>query len=393
MTGDYVDQTKTGYLLQEASKQPDQPRTIRHLNDIGTQVVRFFLHACLYLACGDEDEHRDSMLSAIIEANPTDVKEFFWQHMLLDLKITCKILNITTDELIILFHKICFNFVKSKSQNQLQENKASFSSKGERQQWEHSFYKTYLAPTFKAVSDNVSSVNNAIKKYLEKDDSNQSRIYFMAYELTTDPNSEFLYEMEKFWRFRPLISFNFMAQELKNTTKPEHFKILKQFAHLIDHLELTFHLPSIMHLLNLLKSQLNKRVSKYKSQNMSVRQFFESCVAQLSDGWTIQKAEKILERFQFVWSAIKDEIDRYSKKIIWFMQSTNMILYFPFSDSCVKYFTQFISHNQARRGRIQLGLEAVLFFANTEWRRPIQLRPYSLASLDPQRHALILHQL
>lgn len=117
MTGDYVDQTKTGYLLQEASKQPDQPRTIRHLNDIGTQVVRFFLHACLYLACGDEDEHRDTMLSAIIEANPTNVKEFFWQHMLLDVKISCQILNITTDELLILFHKICFNFVKSKNQN------------------------------------------------------------------------------------------------------------------------------------------------------------------------------------------------------------------------------------------------------------------------------------
>lgn len=132
----------------------------------------------------------------------------------------------------------------------------------------------------------------------------------MAYELTTDPNSEYLYEMEKFWRFRPLISFNFMAQELKNTTKSDHFKILKQFAHLIDHLELTFHLPAIMRLLNLFKSKLNKRVSKYKSQNMSVRQFFESS-AQLIDGWTIQKAEKILESFQFVWSAIKDEIDRY----------------------------------------------------------------------------------
>ena len=297
----------------ESYKLPEQPTTTRHLNDIGLQAVRFFLHASLYLACGDEDENKDAVVSSIMEANPPDVKQFFWQHMQLDLKIACTILNITTDELLILLHKISFNFIKSKNPNQLKENNASFSNKGERQQWEHSFYKTYLAPTFSRVSENVSAVNHAIKKYSEKDDSKQSKIYFMAYELVTEKNSEVLYEMDKFWRFRPLISFGFMAQELKTTTKPEHFKVLKQFAQLVDHLELTFHLPDIMRLLNLFKSQLNKRVSKYKAQNMSVGQFFEEIGDQLPVDWSIQQAEITLANFQFVWSSIKNDIDRYSK--------------------------------------------------------------------------------
>lgn len=51
-----VDNTIKGYSLPKASLLTNLPQTERLLNSYEFQIVRFFLHASLYLACGDEDE-------------------------------------------------------------------------------------------------------------------------------------------------------------------------------------------------------------------------------------------------------------------------------------------------------------------------------------------------
>ena len=53
---DIVDKTIKGYSLPKASDLTDLPATERLLNAFEFQIERFFLHACLYLACGDENE-------------------------------------------------------------------------------------------------------------------------------------------------------------------------------------------------------------------------------------------------------------------------------------------------------------------------------------------------
>lgn len=57
----------------------------------------------------------------------------------------------------------------------------------------------------------------------------------MAYELLNPDHEKdkFLYENVSFWKFKPKVDFNMMFNELKNTTKPEEFLILKKFNELV----------------------------------------------------------------------------------------------------------------------------------------------------------------
>lgn len=53
---DLADTTIKGYSLPQAFKLDNKPQSDRLLNQFEFQIERFFLHACLYLACGDENE-------------------------------------------------------------------------------------------------------------------------------------------------------------------------------------------------------------------------------------------------------------------------------------------------------------------------------------------------
>lgn len=309
-----VDHTLTGYLLSSAQHLSDKAQTVRFMSSLHAQIVRFFLHACMYLACGDEDQEEGPVRQSIIMTTPDNVKQFFWEHMLKDLRITCRELNITVDELLMLLHSVCFKFIVAKATGPGSKDiQAQFTSKSGRQQWEGAFANMYLQPVFSKVSENILLANNAIKRHLEKDDSNQSKMYFMAYELIKKKKSEILYENEQFWKFRPLVSFSFMAQELRIMTKPEQFKVLKRFAQLIDSLELVFQLPSIMEFLNMLKQTLNKRFFRHKAQACTIGELFE--MKKMPEDWTVTKLQEYVKSLQKVWSAIKPNIHSYSKII------------------------------------------------------------------------------
>lgn len=251
----------------------------------------------------------DKVRQSMHDVNPQDVKQFFWEHMELDLKISCKILNITLDELLILLHKICFNFLSTRK-NYLSDDTNSFKTKSHRQHWEAEFYSTYVAPIFVRASENVSHSNQLIQEYMGKDDSNQSKIYFMAYEILKKKNTESMYENEELWKFRPLISFSFMSQELFNHTKQEHYKILKKFAELIGFLEVTFNLPSIIRFVNMLKKNLNKNILKYKACVTTVREFLSW------NEWSTKEVESSIKCFQYAWSMAKPYLNTYSKRIL-----------------------------------------------------------------------------
>jgi hypothetical protein len=300
------------YLLNKAAVQTGNGQACRLLNSLGNQVVRFFLHACMYLACGDIDEHQATVLQSLILTTPDNVKEFFWQHMERDLQVSCQLLNITTDEILILLHSICFGFVKSTSKSSIALNSsANFGSKGGRQNWEHSFYKTYLAPVFAASFENIAQANGLIKRFLERDDSKQSKVYFMAYELIDETKSQVLYENERLWKFRPLVSFGFMVQEMNMQTTLEHHKVLKQFGRLAGSLELVFELPRIVGLVNMLRRLLGISIFKYKAQASSIGELIGG--VELPAGWSVERVEKCLESFQLVWNTLKTDIHKYGK--------------------------------------------------------------------------------
>jgi len=58
----------------------------------------------------------------------------------------------------------------------------------------------------------------------------------MAYELLNvdEKKENKLYESPDFWKFKPKVDFNMMANEIKNTTKTEEFAILKKFIETVS---------------------------------------------------------------------------------------------------------------------------------------------------------------
>lgn len=235
-----------------------------------------------------------------------------------DLKITCTILNLTLDELVILLHLITYGFMKLDQNVVRNSYKSSFDSKSERQNWEDNFNRTYLKTYLTDIQTHINKANNQIQT-LNQDgqESQQSKIYFMAYELLKEPpfKMTYLYESEKFWKFRATVTFDSMAIDLINTTHlREQFKIIKKFYELKSKLKLVFNLPDIIKLVNFLNKKLYKSIFKYTAQNKTIGQFISELDS--SEEFPIEKIKSAINSFQMVWSYGKQNFKEYVKKNI-----------------------------------------------------------------------------
>jgi hypothetical protein len=104
-----TDNTQKGYCLPVASSLPDAPANERELNSTAFHILRFFVHACLYVACERSEKYVDEIMST----KSADKKQFFWDHMNKDIKIAAKTININADEMLTLLHVICMDILKN----------------------------------------------------------------------------------------------------------------------------------------------------------------------------------------------------------------------------------------------------------------------------------------
>ncbi len=119
----------------------------------------------------------------------------------------------------------------------------------------------------------ISEANQKIKELnTNKDDENQTKIYFMAYELLNPEPSKamLLYENVKFWKFRPIVTFDLMSIELKKETKSYEFALLKKFTDLLYQLQMLPNLVEIIKLVKLLWTMFNKSIFKSEAKKKSL---------------------------------------------------------------------------------------------------------------------------
>jgi hypothetical protein len=138
-----------GYCItEEVQNLPDSPSNIRELNSQTYHVEKFFINACMYLACGDLDQHAEEVKSSMAH-RPDDARKFFWDHMHKDLSMACRALNLTKDEIYHLLHKICIGFI---SITGVTDVKIDFDTKLERQSWETLFDKNFISPFLTVIT-------------------------------------------------------------------------------------------------------------------------------------------------------------------------------------------------------------------------------------------------
>ena len=310
------DTTQKGYCLTEASNQSDVPVSdMRLLNSSAFHLERFVVNACMYFALGDQNENVETVRK-IMYPQPDkkiDLKDFFWLHMKKDLSLLSKTLNLTLDEVIILLHKIVFSFLTKKADFKSE----NFSTKEERQMWEDLFNKVYLSPIFTNTSFYLNESNQLIQQQNLQEEKNQSKIYFMAYELLNeDPTKKnHFYEHEEFWRYRPIVTFGLMTTELNLTTNKEKHKVLKQFSKSIYLLQMLDNYSDIIKLINMLHLTLNKAIFKYNAQHKSIRDFIST--NNLPKDWSKKQVEFSVKCFQNVWLYSKQHLNDH-------IQNTNI---------------------------------------------------------------------
>ena len=259
----------------------------------------------MYLACDKEKEKEVIQLMYPQPQSKVILKEFFWLHIKKDLELAAKSLNLNMDELLILLHQISFSFLT----NQVAFNGNMFSTKDDRQNWEDVFNKTHLLPIVAKASDNINDANRLIRELNSREDENQSKIYFMAYELLNeDPLKKgFFYESEEFWRYRPIVTFDLMSVELNLTTNKEKFKVLKEFSKSIYKLQLLENYPDIIRLVKMLQTLLNKTIFKNSARNKSINDFINT--NNLPKDWSKSQVESSVKCIQKVWHYSKQHLN------------------------------------------------------------------------------------
>jgi hypothetical protein len=305
------DQTPKGYSLMEVEKTDEMPKDLRLLNQAGFHLERFILNACMYLACGDHDEKIQDVLEMMTYKpelkKDIELKDFFWQHIEKNLSQICKCLNLTSDEVIILLHSVCAEILDSRPITKIFSFKDNLITKDLRQSWEEKFYREYISFVFKNPSEKFNESNLIIQNKNSKENENQSKIYFMAYELLAEDRerSYCLYQNEIFWKYRPIVTFDSMKIELlnENNVPKQHYKILKQFSEKIEQLQLISSLPDLIKLVKMLQKLFNKSIYRQNAQVKSINEIIES--VQLPRDWTHDQVEQCVNSFQHVWSNCK----------------------------------------------------------------------------------------
>lgn len=121
-----------------------------------------------------------------------------------------------------------------------------------------------------------------------------------------------MYKHSKFWKYLPTVNFEIMAVELQNSSKPDDHKILKQFFISRKTLKLISSLPSIIKLINFLKSNFYKSLFKHYASSTSIR---NNLASNDLDNIRLSNEQivKSIELLQHVWLRLKGELVKYAR--------------------------------------------------------------------------------
>ncbi len=309
---DNIDKTMMGYCLRSAQQLPDILQSMRELNTQRCHLLRFIIHACLYFSCDMSDMKGIIRILPNMQ-EPPNKKQFFWDHMLRDLKFVSKALNINTDEIMLLLH-----YIVEDMNNSIQVLPANadrlWSSQKSRQSWETQFAQTFLDKFIKNSATYINQATKALQDGNTSQDPNRAdtKLYFMAYELLTVSKDKQLivYENHDFWKYKPVVSLELLKMELQTTTEKDQFTVLKTFIEMQNVLVLLPVLMDVMKFVNYMLGSHSKWMFKHIIMQTSLRKAFQQKL--FSAEWTEEKLERTVDAFNKIWIKSRDFLSQYS---------------------------------------------------------------------------------
>jgi hypothetical protein len=296
------DNSVKGYCLPDAAALPEDPIPERTLSAYSFAVLKFVIHSCLYFACDTQEEQVTSIMS--FNSMP-DKKKFFWDQLTKDLKILGKALNINSEEVITLMHLVCKKIFSNTRPN------SNWQSKEDRSRWEDNF-QLIIDPIFKNSAMELEKAREAIKNNNKDNDEQSQHIFFMAYELNDDDDSnkacKNVYDNKNFWKYKPRVNLTILNTEIRSQTLSDEFFLLKRFIDKEPHIKLLRNLSTIMRFLNFLQTSFNKDMFKHYAANLSIRQILRK--NELPKNFSDKEIEEAILCMERTWYDLKTFIVR-----------------------------------------------------------------------------------
>jgi hypothetical protein len=278
--GELQPKVQNGYCLTQENDQT--PQSIRNMGFLNTYLLRFFLNSTMYLASIFNENNRKHQVESLIINSQTriqDVIGFFYQNILMNIKVLSKYLEQSPDEIVIFLHFV-INQISTCKSNDFKSN--ALKTMQERGAYESEFCSFIDSVITEKKSNSVDKLIQNLTNVLkaESENANMDQLFRIAHDLIEPPqqspsktNLGFLNE-KQIWLFRKQITIDTMINNFQNSFRTnenkDNFKILDEFLKNLNQLKLVNNLFGIVKMTEMLHSAFNKQIDKQSASKMTL---------------------------------------------------------------------------------------------------------------------------
>lgn len=208
--------------MPQANSQNDDPANQRTLNPASFHILRFFLHCILYFVAYKKPQE----LIQIMDSKPLNLETFFLSYIQKDLRIISRILNLNSDQVLILLHLISEKMLSNKSERFVIVN--DWKSKEQREKYEKDFAESFINLSIESYDRIIAEASLKLQEEAKKSDDQTQKIYLIAYEKNHAQQDQLLsiYQRPNLWTYQPFCDYNVFKIKLA-LTKQDDYRLLK----------------------------------------------------------------------------------------------------------------------------------------------------------------------
>ncbi|XP_076467024.1 E3 ubiquitin-protein ligase RNF213-like [Babylonia areolata] len=305
-----ADRTQKGHILGPAAQRGLESVPERQLTSVECSVLRFLLHAVLYLSANTNTQAAAVCRMVTPRIAPDQCAQFFVDHMEHDLKVLQRCLGRSADDVFLVLHHVChllasctLPVVPGRPQFQL-------TTKEERAQWEQQFTPVFIAPAIQNMDAVVRDGNQAIVSDTRQGNTALLKVVYEDEE-GPPPEGQDVYQLSlvpAVWRFRPPITVDHFFRhfhlevESRQDTR-DTFPVLRLFKQQRHVVEALHYVPAILRGQRRLMMQLHRRLDRAEAATLTVEDVMNK---KEHTG-----LEQLLSNFSKAWEIVKEHLIGY----------------------------------------------------------------------------------
>ncbi|XP_053269183.1 E3 ubiquitin-protein ligase rnf213-beta isoform X1 [Pleuronectes platessa] len=285
------DQTRTGHVLGDAARRSEAPE--RQMTSAQSCVLRLLTH--LAMLQGATRNQRG--VEDLIQPRPTDVFSFLWNHLLKDMRVLGRSLNLNLDNTAVTVHlvlSVCTEF-NSGSRGPI----PNLSSKGDRQRWEELVRDAAINPVLQDLQKSLSEAQERISADDGLAGSSLMNLVFGDPGNMLSLPSDCPTHRSSFWTLPEIMTVERFSQLVGEARGRSSLLLLLEFLNKINCVRQLQHLPELV----VLQSDL-LRVFPQTSAAQTIAEMLQ----QMPAGYQKRKLQERVTTFIRVWNCLRAEV-------------------------------------------------------------------------------------